>query len=100
MKALQINLISLTEDTKRSLPVKPVVTSYIVDKYSVHISNNTLSFFFCDLNFLHEYLISRGLYFRNFSAIAKNAKLGTISYLHIYCNPFQKTKLKKIERRL
>ena len=36
MKALQINVISLTEDTKRSLPVKPVVASYIVDKYSVY----------------------------------------------------------------
>ena len=74
MKALQINVISLTEDTKRSLRVKPVVTSYIVDKYSVLIFTK---FLFCDLNFLHEYLISRGLYFRKFSAIAKNAKLGT-----------------------
>ena len=31
-----MNVISLTEDTKRSLPVKPVVASYIVDKYSVY----------------------------------------------------------------
>ena len=76
MKALQINVISLTEDTKRNLPVKPVVASYIVDKYSVYIFTTLI--FFCDLNFLYEYyLISRGLYFGDFSAIAKNAKLST-----------------------
>ena len=60
-KALQFYIISLTEDTKRTSPV--IKTSYQVILLvhilymllllQVHINN-----FFCDLNFLYEYLIS------------------------------------------
>ena len=60
MKALQINVISFTEGTKRSLPVKPVNKLYFryITRYHVYVVAIRSPFFSCDLNLLYEDLIS------------------------------------------
>ena len=57
MKALQINDILLTEDTKRSLQDDDQLTSYIMDTYPVYVLLFQVNIFFCDLIFLNEYSI-------------------------------------------
>ena len=74
--------MSLNEDTKRSLPVWPAFKlcyryiSWICCCYF------KLILFFCDLNFIWVFNFAR-IYFRDYFAIAKNAKLKTrgIKYL-------------------
>ena len=74
--------MSLNEDTKRSLPVWPAIKlcyryiSWICCCYF------KLILFFCDLNFIWVFNFAR-IYFRDYFAIAKNAKLKTrgIKYL-------------------
>ena len=63
MKALQINDISLTEDTEPSLPVWPAIKLYHRYISSICCCYFKLILFFCDLNFLHEYSNSRGFIF-------------------------------------
>ena len=60
MSALQMNAISLTEGTKRSLPVKEVnkFNIFSILMMFVLLLLQVNKFFSCDFNFLYEYLIS------------------------------------------
>ena len=60
VSALQMNAISLTEGTKRSLPVKEVnkCNIFSILMMFVLLLLQVNKFFSCDFNFLYEYLIS------------------------------------------